>query len=188
MNCIYIAGILILVSFSACQPVKLVTTETSNRLEVVNRPETFAFREVTQEVKVNRSGGEQTEQMIQQAIAAELEDRGFTYSEEAPDFLMDLDLILRSEKGVRNSSPYPFRGPIGMYPYGRRGAFWGNDEITRTSYMEARITLTTAEPVEQVMIWKGVATAKLTGNAKKRVKRLEEAVDKLMASFETSLE
>lgn len=172
--------ILCLVLFSACSPVKLVSSEQYTPLDT-DKLKTFGFGELTKRVKVNRAEGEKFTAYVQHLVVQKMEAAGFQYTAEQPDLWLDLRLIL-----VQRDEEQRNRYDTGTGFYGRRYIYsysdpWRNEDLTISSSMQAIINLTTAEAQTRKTTWKGKATANLS--RKTTTLRLTEAVDLIMDSF-----
>ncbi len=183
----YIIIAVVLMTLSACNPVKLISTEefTTSDPEIY---QTFGFAEITKDVKVNRANKEKIEQYIRHSITEQMKEQGYLLVESDPDLLLDMDVILLDiNKNEVQSNPWG-TGLYGRRPIGYRGGiydpyYWELEDTRDGLNIKARVTLTYADARARRGLWQGKAEANLSGSGKKRVARIHEAVDLLVEGF-----
>lgn len=170
---------------SACQPVKLISTEEYNSPEPVN-VSTFGFTDLTKRVKVSRASSAQTEDYIKQTIIFELAQKGYKLVEENPDMWIDLDIAYTSP-GNNNGDRYDrYNAGPGLYRFGRY--YWGNpnDPLNQDGddrrFLDARIELTFANANKGTFL-RRVVEAKMNNKPSKRAENLENAINLLLVSI-----
>ena len=182
---ILIWGIVIAISFLyACSPVKIVSTKNLGPRDLRNA-QTFVFQDFTKEVQINRPGGEQTKEYVKKLIVEAMESKGYTLSEDEGDILVDLDLFLQSLSKEQTSGYNNFVGGrrFNYYAYNRLGTDPYFNDASRADvrgYTQAVITITLAQTDKSVGFWEGVAEANLSGSGKKRLNRLQTAINELI--------
>lgn len=167
----------------ACSPVKMVSERKLNQPSSSNY-ETFSFGLLEKRVKVNHANSKKTETFLQEEIKRELEDRGYVYVEENPDFVLDMELLLRNVKQRNDPGPYPMGG------FGFRRRFYSPvdrfgyyDDIQQGSFTDAKINLIVAGVAQRKRMYEGSVRARLSPNPKKGTQRLTTAIDRLIESF-----
>ena len=178
-------SICLLLGCMSCQPVKILQDERSGRVSPRSL-ETFAFATLEKRVKVNHANSSKTEDFLFEELRNTLEEQGYIYEEENPDFLVDMELLLRNIKQSNTNNNF-FSGPFGYRrtyyyggPYDRYGFY---DDIRQNSYSEAKIRILVAHGPENRRVYEGAARTRLGSNAKKGVTRLEMTLDKLVGNF-----
>ena len=184
MNKIVIYALLVgALAIGACSPVKMVSERKLKRPSQ-STYETFSFGLLEKRVKVNHANSKKTEIYLQEEIKRELEDRGYIYVDENPDFVLDMELLLRNVKQRNDSGPYPMGG------FGFRRRFYSPvdrfgyyDDIQNGSFTEAKINLLVAGVEEKAKLYEGSVRARLSPNPRKGTQRLQAAIDRLLISF-----
>ena len=175
----------LIVVMNACSPVKIISTKNLGPRDLGNAG-TFVFKDFTKEVGINRPGGEQTKEYVKKLIVDAMESKGYSLSEEEGDILIDLDLFLQSLSREQTSSFNNFnrRGNARFFAFDRSGNDPFFQDASRNDvrdYAQAIITITMAQPEKSVGFWEGVAEASLSGSGKKRLLRLQTAIEELLA-------
>ena len=172
-------------SFWSCSPVKLVSERKMMRPDP-SKYETFAFGQLEKRVKVNHTNSKKTEVYLMEQIKEEMEQRGYVYVEENPDFYVDMELLLRNIK--RQNDPYPSN--YGGWGWGWRRRYYSPtdrygyyNDIQQGSYSEAKINLLVGKPTEERRMYEGAVRTRLSPNPRKGSQRLDMAIDRLIASF-----
>lgn len=180
----YFGFFVLIISLSACSPIRIVSTKNLGPRDLRNAG-TFVFKDFAKEVQINRPGGEQTKEYVKKLIVEAMESKGYSLSEEEGDILIDLDLFLQSLSKEQTSSYNNFGGRrYRYYAYNRYANdpyFWDASRADVRGYTQAVITITMAQAEKSVGFWEGVAEASLSGSGKKRLQRLQTAVDDLIA-------
>jgi len=176
-------------SLVACEGTRLVSAKRFSK-NTNTEFKTFGFDEITKKVKVNRSDTEKTRAFLQTAIIQRMEEKGYTYSESNPDLLIDMELnyykIQNNDRNYTHYSPYVGRT---RYYYGRYNyRDFENERFAREENITASIELLFAEAEDKKQLWQGAVETKFTGKIKKRIVRLEDAIDKLILAFEEGTE
>lgn len=166
------ALLLLLIAFSACKPVRLVSGERLGNTDLPHL-ETFAFAKLTDRVEVHRAEGDKIQAFLEEAIVREMEARGYQYTAENSELLLDLELNIYQTDQTRetnfNEAPRYF---------GQRRYSWQSSEVPVSSSTTAMIQLTLAEAPHRKKIWRGTAKANL--KRKKSAVYLTEAVELLL--------
>ncbi|MEM6630883.1 MAG: DUF4136 domain-containing protein [Bacteroidota bacterium] len=179
-----ILSIGILLGCISCQPIKILEDRRSGKSST-RALETFAFSTLEKRVKVNHANSSKTEEFLYEELQNTLEDQGYIYDDEDPDFLVDMELILRNIK-QNNTNNNVYSGPFRMqrfYYTGRFDQYGFYDDIRQNSYSEAKIRILVALGPENQQVYEGAARTRLGTKAKKGVSRLEMTIDKLVGNF-----
>ena len=179
-------SICLLLGCMSCQPVKILQDKRSGRVSPRSL-ETFAFATLEKRVKVNHANSSKTEDFLFEELRSTLEEQGYIYDEENPDFLVDMELLLRNIKQSNTNNnfyPTPFGVRRNWYYYGGFNDRYGfYDDIQQNSYSEAKIRILVAQGPENQRVYEGSARTRLSSKPKKGVARLEMTVDKLVENF-----
>jgi len=128
-------------------------------------------------------GTEITVQRIKRAVDQQMTLKGFTLSEESPDFLISLqgfrDIV---REGVSRGEAY--RGYRG-YDYGYRYGYGYERPIDIYEYEKGTLTVTFINAAGNNLIWQGSATITVDPglSVESKDKRTHETVAKLLADF-----
>lgn len=177
--------LIILFAISACQPVKIVSTERYGPIDYSTLG-TFGFGELSKKVKVSRANSQKTEAFIQRLLIEKMEERGYVYTESEPDLIIDMEVFLIDQD---RSQPQDQ-----VYGYGRRWPYGGyrwnepplQDDMPDRGNFNASISLTMGKSADMTGLWKGTAEAQLSRNQRKGAERLQAAMDQLLDRFEGS--
>ena len=115
-------------------------------------------------------------QYMVEAIAIEMENRGYTKSDN-PDLLLNFNAILQDKTKV-TTSPAPMAGGYYGYRGGHYGAWGGYGYATEThvsQYTEGTFNIDIVDAKKHQLIWEAVGVGRVSDKA---LGNLEEAVNK----------
>lgn len=122
-------------------------------------------------------------QSLKNATRREMEARGYTYSENAPDLLINFSGKLEKQTDVRSVPAGP---PMVGY-YGYRGGYyggWGGYYTDVYQYTEGTVNVDLIDARQRQLVWEGVAVGTVT---KKHLENpdaaLSAAVSQIFAKF-----
>ena len=119
-------------------------------------------------------------QLLKAATRRELEARGFTYAESAPQLLVNFNAKFSDKL---KTSTVPSAGPSYGY-YGYRSGFYSPwpmyDETVVTSYTEGTLNIDLIDAAKKQMVWEGVAVGSVSEKAQEN---LQPAVDSVVAAI-----
>ncbi|MDJ0842305.1 MAG: DUF4136 domain-containing protein [Acidobacteriota bacterium] len=115
---------------------------------------------------------------VKQAITAELQTKGFTYSESNPDFHVVFFGSTKDKVDVQDwGSPY--------YGWGYRGWMygWGGPDVTVTEYKEGTLVIDVVNAGNDQLVWRGYGTKRLSKSDKNIDEGIRKAVTAVMKKF-----
>lgn len=107
-------------------------------------------------------------QSLKNATRREMEARGYTYSENSPDLLLNFNGKLEKQTEVR-STPM---GPPMMGYYGYRGGYyggWGGYYTDVYQYNEGTINVDLVDARQRQLVWEGVAVGRVSDKHRENV-------------------
>jgi len=149
---------------------------------------TFGF---AQPLGTDRNGYKsQVSSALMTAARREMEARGFVYSAQQPQLLVNFNAALADRVRV-NTTPEPVMG-VGVGYYGYRGGLYTpypvyQDRTTVTEYKEGTLNVDIADVASQRLIWEGVVTKKMDSKAYENIgATIDSAVAAAFAKFPVS--
>jgi hypothetical protein len=121
-------------------------------------------------------------QTIKSAVRAELESRGYLYTEDTPDLLVNFNAKLARQTEVSQMPASP------MY-YGYRRGFYGGwggyaYETRVDQYTEGTLNIDIVDPKRQQLVWEGVAVGRVTKKTQEeRQAAIRAAVAEVFAQY-----
>lgn len=122
-------------------------------------------------------------QTIKSAVRAEMESRGYAYTESNPDLLVNFNAKLARQTEI-SQMPAP-----SMYYYGyRRGSYggWGGYgyETRVDQYTEGTLNIDIVDAKRQQLVWEGVAVGRVTKKSQEeRQAAINAAVAEVFAKY-----
>lgn len=126
-------------------------------------------------------------QHFRDAISTQMQARGFKPSD-APQLQINVTIAAQEKIKVNTyQDPYLYGGYYGGRGYGFYGSPWYYGGGTQTSvhqYTEANVYIDLVDAAEHKLVWQGVATFKLTEDARKNLREtVVNTVDKIFSQF-----
>ena len=121
---------------------------------------------------------------IKRAVQTQLESRGYVYSPDSPDLLINFNAKVE-QKTVVTQTP----APLFETYYGYRGVLysrWINYgyETTVDQYKEGTLNVDIVDAARKQLVWEGVAIGRVTQKAiKEREARIDAAVRDIVAAY-----
>jgi len=117
-----------------------------------------------------------TARAMQDAIAAELTNKGYVQDSDNPDLLVNIGLVVRQKAQTRQTN---FRDDAPRY-MGQRNYSWKSEEVVVGYYKEGTVTVDLVNRSTNSRIWEGIATDVVGGNSRNRQKQIQEAARLLL--------
>jgi hypothetical protein len=120
------------------------------------------------------------------AVERTLAARGYRQAQASPDFLVAFTFGAQEKLDVRSS---PNTGVYYGGGYrGRRGGVytgWGGSTVDVKQYTEGTLVIDILEPGGQQLVWRGTGSARIRDekDPEKRIQRVNDAVDRILAQF-----
>lgn len=160
--------------FASCSATKVSKTESAPGVDF-NSYKTFAFYKLQASGDTISANFKNSTAVLQDAIAAELEKRGYIKSENNPDMLVNIGLVVQEKIQTRETNLMTDRP---MY-IGQRNYKWESKEVETGRYRLGTMTLDMVDAKKNTMLWTGVVediipekTAKLQASVDKGVAEL----------------
>ncbi|MGY3264886.1 MULTISPECIES: DUF4136 domain-containing protein [unclassified Lysobacter] len=100
-------------------------------------------------------------QSLKNATRREMESRGYTYNENAPDLLVNFNGKLEKQVDVRTMP----MGPPMMGYYGYRGGYyggWGGYYTDVNQYTEGTLNVDLVDARQRQLVWEGIAVGRVS--------------------------
>jgi Domain of unknown function (DUF4136) len=147
-----------------------------------SRYKTFAF---IQPLATDQAGYSTiTTSLIKRAVQTQLETRGYVYSENTPDLLINFNAKVE-DKTVVTQIPMPSISHYYEYR-GRLYSSWGSYgyETDIDQYKEGTLNIDIVDAARKQLVWEGVAIGRVTQKAiKERETRINAAVQDIFAQY-----
>ena len=162
---IQVIKLLLLLTLTGCASIT-ITSNTSPEGEF-DRYQTFYCRECQDELnrEVPRYDNLENRELIRQAIQAELEERGYFYSQESPDLFADFHVVIEERSEIIEEA----------YPMG-----WQRDEFMSfpINYQYGTLIVRLTDRNTNQLVWQGTAS-KVLENPKNAGKTIEKAINRI---------
>ena len=123
---------------------------------------------------------------VTSAVERTLTTRGYPQAQSSPDFLVAFTFGAQEKLDVRSS---PSTGAYYGTGYrGRRGGAytgWGGSSVDVSQYTEGTLVIDILKPTGEHLVWRGTGSARLREekDPEKRIQKINDAVDKILAQF-----
>lgn len=128
------------------------------------------------DVKQNNDGIPEYDQLderrIKEAVAKALETKRYAFSEDNPDLLANVRIMVKTRRNASTVNPY----------WGWR--FGGANNIDINEYEESTIVVDLVDAERNVLVWQGSIKSPNVRNPEERDRKIKDAVIKMMLSFE----
>jgi hypothetical protein len=176
---IYSLLFLIVLSVSACSPIRVENSEKAPDFNLANY-QTFGFVEDnaatdTSEIRIP------TEHIasLQREVTKQLQQRGLIYSANNPDILVNLGIVAMEKAQTRQTD---FRTDAPYYT-GQRRYTWKSREVVVGRYKEGTLSVHLVDRAQNNLIWSAEAEAVVPKKSEEVQKRIAEGVEKLFSSL-----
>ena len=147
---------------SACAAPKIKTRSQTDPNVNLSSYRTYGF---VSEPGTNRSGySTPITGYFKSAVTREMNARGYTYSEDSPDLLINFNTNAREQVDIRSTPSmsygygyYGYRG--GMYA---SGPMYGGTDVSTVRYKQGTANIDVVDAAKKQLVWEGVAEGKIT--------------------------
>jgi hypothetical protein len=147
---------------SACAAPKIKTRSQTDPNVNLSSYHTYGF---VSEPGTNRSGySTPITGYFKSAVTREMNARGYTYSENSPDLLINFNTNAREQVDIRSTPSmsygygyYGYRG--GMYA---SGPMYGGTDVSTVRYKQGTANIDVVDAAKKQLVWEGVAEGKIT--------------------------
>ena len=147
---------------SACAAPKIKTRSQTDPNVNLSSYRTYGF---VAEPGTNRSGySTPITGYFKSAVTREMNARGYTYSENSPDLLINFNTNAREQVDIRSTPSmsygygyYGYRG--GMYA---AGPMYGGTDVSTVRYKQGTANIDVVDAAKKQLVWEGVAEGKIT--------------------------
>lgn len=109
---------------------------------------------------------------LQSTSRVEMEKRGYVYTDDNPDLLVDFQIIAQDKIRVNT---------YGGSPYWRnRYGAWGGYDVDVRQYTEGTLLVDVVDPKKRQVVWQGVAQGTIT---EAKLQKIDERAPKVMAAI-----
>lgn len=169
----------VLLLATSCFPIKI--SSDFDKTAGFSSYKTYSFIVNAESMPYDRSNNE----LVLACIAAELESKGFTKSDN-PDVYIDLNVQINKKKSSASSSKSLDQPTLygSSYMY-----YWGPDFSTTSikygTYANGTIFIDMIDVRKKQLVWQGRGNAKVSAdkNPQEREKRIGEAIEKIFSTY-----
>jgi len=137
--------------FTSCSTFRVFNTEAAPDAEP-SRYQTFGFYEVKASGDTIPRTFDERLAILKKAIQAEMEKKGYRFTDSGPDLLINIGIVVKQEIQTRQTNWQN----DGRFTYmGQRNYSWKSEEVEVGRYRDGTLTLHIVEAVRHKMIWKG---------------------------------
>jgi len=158
---------------SSCASVNNVATDYDVNTDF-SRFTTYNFWDDVKQSENNQPEYDQLdERRIKEAVAKSLETKGYAYTDNNPDLLANVRIMVKTRRNATTFNP--------NFGYWR---FGGANNININEYEEATIVVDLVDAQRNVLIWQGSIESPSVRNPEERDRKMKDAVMKMMLKFE----
>src|SRR6187402_3088285 len=147
---------------SACAAPKIKTRSQTDPNVNLSSYHTYGF---VSEPGTNRSGySTPITGYFKSAVTREMNARGYTYSENSPDLLINFNTNAREQVDIRSTPSmsygygyYGYRG--GLYA---AGPMYGGTDVSTVRYKQGTANIDVVDAAKKQLVWEGIAEGKIT--------------------------
>jgi hypothetical protein len=174
-----IFSLLLFVSLVSCNAIRVLPVESAPGVNWQEK-KTFGF------YQVQASGDTITAQFaegiadLQQAIAAELKQRGYEQSTDRPDWLINIGIVVNTQVQTRQTD---FRTDGAPRYIGQRNYSWKSETVELGRYREGTVSVHVVDAARRELIWKGAVQGVIPDKTSARMAAAATAMRMLMERF-----
>ncbi len=158
---------------SSCASVNSVTTDYDVSTDF-SRYTTYNFwDDVKQDTEESPKYDQLDERRIKEAVARALETKGYQYTDNNPDLLANVRVMVKTRRNATTFNPY-----WGFWGFG------GTNNININEYEEATIVVDLVDAERNVLVWQGSIESPSVRDPEERDRKIKDAVGKMMLKFE----
>ncbi|MCD9029674.1 DUF4136 domain-containing protein [Luteimonas sp. BDR2-5] len=178
---VWLAGLCALVLLAGCATGPRITTEADPRADF-SAYRTWSFYSP---LAIESEGYETaTSEITKAAVRTEMERRGYTYSEDAPDLWVNINAYMERRTDV---SSYPTVDYAYYYSYRHRGYFavpYWNERTQVYRYTEGTMNVDLVDARQKRLVWEGVAVGRVANlKPEQRAARINSTIAEIFASY-----
>lgn len=163
----------------ACSSAKVLNTEAADNVDW-SKYKTYNFYSLEASGDTITEGFLSKVNILKNAIAGQLNERGFSQNSTNPDMLVNIGLMVKEKAQTRTTD---FRTD-GLPRYmGQRNYTWKSEEIEVGRYKEGTATIHLVDAAQKKMLWRGVAKDIIPGNDTKLRNTVTEGAKILFEKF-----
>ena len=158
---------------SSCASVNNVTTDYDVSTDFSKYTTYNFWDDVKQNDEENPEYDQLDERRIKEAVARALETKGFAYTDENPDLLANVRIMVKTRRNATTINPY-----WGYWGWG------GTNNININEYEEATIIVDIVDAERNVLVWQGSIDSPTVKDPEERDRKIKDAVGRMMLKFE----
>lgn len=126
---------------------------------------------------------------IMNAVRAALNAKGYAETAENPDFLVNVNTVIKNKQSVTANTDVMGMGPYGYGGVYRPYGYWGGGMVTANTtfdvqdYKDGSLIIDMIDIKTQKMFWEGVGNQEIDGQVSNPDQRIGDAVNKILATF-----
>ena len=178
----WLSGLCMLVLLAGCATGPRITTEADPRADFSSY-RTWSFYTP---LAIESEGYETaTSEVTKAAVRAEMERRGYVYSEQSPDLWVNINAYLERRTDV---SSYPTVDYAYYYSYRHRGYFavpYWNERTQVYRYTEGTMNIDLVDAKRNALVWEGIAVGRVKRNqdAAARDAAIDATIREIFAAY-----
>ncbi|MBT33099.1 MAG: hypothetical protein CMO01_25855 [Thalassobius sp.] len=157
---------------ASCSSVSNVVTDYDAGTDF-SRFKTYNFWDDVKKTDDKPSYDQLDERRIKEAVAQSMESKGYEFTEEAPDLLANVRIMVKTKRNATSMNPY--------YGYWR---FGGYNNININEYEEATILVDIVDANKNVLVWQGSIQSPTAKDPEERDRKIKDAVMKMFIKFD----
>lgn len=171
-------SILLILLVTGCSSVKVLDTESGEGADL-GKYKTFDFYTVEAKGDTSTSRFENRVHQLEDAIALEMQHRGYLLSKTNPDLLVNIGIVVNEEVQTRQTD---FRTDAPRY-IGQRRYSWKSEDIEVGRYREGTVSVHFVDNKENRMVWKGAVRDVIPSSEARVEKAVKQGITKLFRKF-----
>ncbi len=171
--------VIVLLVFSSCTAIRVLPVESAPGVNWQEK-RTFGFYEV------KASGDTITAQFadgiaeLQQAIAVELQQRGYERVSDRPNWLINIGIVVKEQVQTRQTD---FRTDGAPRYIGQRNYTWKSETVEVGRYREGTVSVHVVDALKRELLWQGAVQGVIPEKNTSRAAAASTAMRMLMERF-----
>lgn len=171
-------SVLMVIFIASCSSVKVLSTEKGDGVDF-RQYKTFDFYSVEAKGDTSASRFNDRVILLEDAIALEMQNRGYLLSKTNPDLLINIGIAVNEEIQTRQTD---FRTDAPRY-IGQRRYSWKSENVEVGRYREGTVTVHLVDSIQNKMVWKGAVQDVIPARDANVEKAVKQGISKLFKRF-----
>lgn len=167
--------------FSACSSTRIIKEETAPGVDL-SAYKTFNYYSFHAAGDTTPRKTNQRVSQIRKAISKELTQKGYAFSANNPDFLVNISIYVKQDVQTRNKKTVTDEQAY----VGQKNYTWQAEDVVEGYFKTGTIELHVVDAREKILVWQNISEGVLADKESDVEKRMEERFKKVFEHFPAS--